>query len=196
MYLPYDDVSDWLQSPELTVVQAVFLSLGLDPAYAQDSVETNLLDRPRGYEPRRQAIVSAIQLGQIKGTLVRRRAHDGDLRPIDEFDVHRSTVDTASLCAWLKQAAERHDVRINRTPDYLDPNDPKYSPLFAAAVRARAVVDVKPEGMTAKKALARYLDKHETGLSKEARRMVVKVVNWQREGGAPRTRGGRKPVTR
>ena len=119
---------------------------------------------------------------------------DGDLRPIDEFDVHRSTVDTASLCAWLKQAADRHDVLINGKPDYLDPNDPKYSPLFAAAVLARAAVDVKPEGMTVKKALARYLDKQETGLSTEARRLVAKVVNWQREGGAPRTRGGRKPV--
>jgi hypothetical protein len=85
---------------------------------------------------------------------------------------------------------------MNRTSDYLDHKDPKYSPLFAAAVRARAEVDVKPDGMTVKQALAKYVKEHEKHLSAEAQRLVVKVVNWQREGGAPSTPSLRKPVTR
>jgi hypothetical protein len=157
-----------------------------------DTVETHLLDRPAGYEARRQAIIAAVRVGQLKGTLCRRSGEKTLPPPIDSIDAHESTVGTASLRAWLKRAA-RSDLPTNEMPEYLDPADPKYSPLFAAAVRARAAVDVKPEGMTVKQALTRYVAKHEANLSAESRRSVVKVVNWHRKGGAPSTPGGRKP---
>jgi hypothetical protein len=82
-------------------------------------------------------------------------------------------------------------------PDYLDPDNPRYAPKLAAAVRAwQAITDAG--GKHPKQALAKWLREHaaefgmadddgrpnETGIEEAA-----KVANWQPGGGAPKTPG-------
>ena len=84
------------------------------------------------------------------------------------------------------------------TADYLDPENSRYAPKLAAAVRAwQAVTD--PAGRHPKQALMKWLRENaaefgltddegkpnETGIEEAA-----KVANWQPGGGAPRTPGG------
>ncbi|MBK7252200.1 MAG: hypothetical protein IPI06_15410 [Gammaproteobacteria bacterium] len=83
-------------------------------------------------------------------------------------------------------------------PDYLDPNNERYAPKLAAAVRAwQSVTD--GGGKSPKQALMRWLNEHsaEFGLSDDDGRPneqgieeCAKVANWQRGGGAPKTPGG------
>ena len=68
----------WAECAELTIVQATFFSLGMDPTWMQEDVETiNVLERPAGYEARKQAIISGTRVGKIKGTLVVREQRLG-----------------------------------------------------------------------------------------------------------------------
>ena len=184
----------WAECAELTIVQATFFSLGMDPTWMQEDVETiNVLERPAGYEARKQAIISGVRVNKIKGTIVPRRIRSertGRLRTAEHtVDATLSCVETLSLLSWMGQL-----TRVSPAPNFLDPKDPKYSPLFAAAVRARDAVDETPKGMTPKQALIRYLRKNEPTLTEDARRAIVKVVNWKRSGGAPRTAGKEKPT--
>lgn len=86
---------------------------------------------------------------------------------------------------------------MSDAPDYLDPQNPRYAPKLAAAVRAwQSVTDAG--GKHPKQALAKWLREHaaeygltddegkpnETGIEEAA-----KVANWQPGGGAPKTPG-------
>lgn len=84
------------------------------------------------------------------------------------------------------------------TPDYLDPNHPRYAPKLAAAVQAwLAVTD--PGKKTPKTALKEWLQEHAgeyKGLTSDGEPLetpinqCAKVANWEPEGGAPKTPGG------
>ena len=80
-------------------------------------------------------------------------------------------------------------------PDYLDPNNPRYAPKLAAAVRAwQAVTD--PGKKSPNQALEKWIREHAADfrLTDESGNPVTqavedcsKVANWQLGGGAPKT---------
>jgi hypothetical protein len=82
-------------------------------------------------------------------------------------------------------------------PDYLDPDNPRYAPKLAAAVRAwEPVTDAGSK--TPKQALDKWLREHaaefaladEDGKPNEtAISEISKIANWQPGGGAPKTPG-------
>jgi len=98
--------------------------------------------------------------------------------------------------------AAQHDLINNQsaspnTPDYLNPDHPRYAPKLAVAIKAwQEVTD--PRGKTPLQALREYLESNaqELGLLKddgtfnrEGMEQIAKVANWQPTGGAPKTPG-------
>ena len=111
-----------------------------------------------------------------------------------------STVSRDDLIAWLKQAGIQSGFffpMATEAPDYLDPQNPRYAPKLAAAVRAwQAVTDLN--GKTPKQMLMKWLREHaaEFGMTDEEGKPnetaideAAKMANWQPGGGAPKTPG-------
>ncbi|MCB1901783.1 hypothetical protein [Cognatazoarcus halotolerans] len=173
------------------------------------------------------ALVNAINAGSLKAVIRRDARmqgwdenpnHGESLRPLSDEgggirngfepaviycespDWGKTTVAVPDLVAWLEASNVRTGFffpAANEAPDYLDPNNPRYAPKLAAAVRAwQAVTDTG--GKTPKQALAKWLREHaaefgmtddegkpnETGIEEAA-----KMANWQPGGGAPKTPG-------
>ena len=114
------------------------------------------------------------------------------------IDLWHSTVEVAALREWLKKRGISSGFFFpvsGDAPDYLDPNNSRYAPKLAAAVRAwEAVTD--PGKKSPKQALDKWLREHaaEFGLTDEDGNPVnqaieecSKVANWNTSGGAPKT---------
>jgi hypothetical protein len=83
--------------------------------------------------------------------------------------------------------------------DYLNPNDPCFSPKLSAAVKAWEAIRANPaltKGRSPKQALIKWLNEHATelGLADDDGRPITKaiediatVANWNTTGGAPKT---------
>lgn len=120
-----------------------------------------------------------------------------------EPDWNLTTVHIDALRAWLTNRGICTGFffpTATDTPDYLDPNHPRYAPKLAAVVRAwQATGDESAtKGKSAKQALSKWLRENaasfklsdeegkpnETGIEE-----CAKVANWQDKGGAPKTLG-------
>lgn len=195
----------WRLCDELSIVQAALLLVGHDPAGEVGGAVENWKrhERPDGYEAAKTAITNALRLGVIKGTItpIYQRDFQGiEFQVTDSVDVVASRLNVDSLRHWLQMRGINTGFffpMATDAPDYLDPNNPRYAPKLAAAVRAwQAVTD--PIGNHPKKALVKWLREHaaefgmtddegktnETGIEE-----VAKVANWQPNGGAPKTPG-------
>jgi len=85
----------------------------------------------------------------------------------------------------------------SKARDYLDPENPRYAPKLAAAIRAWEAVE-DPKGKHPAQAIREWLTSNakELGLlkddgkpSKSAIEDIAKIANWQPKGGAPKTPG-------
>lgn len=117
-------------------------------------------------------------------------------------DWNLTTVSRDDLVAWLASQGVRTgfffpNVKPSAEPDFLDPQNPRYSRKLAAAVRAWQEVN-DPGKKTPKQALEKWLREHaaEFGLTDDEGNPVnqaidecAKVANWQLAGGAPKTSG-------
>lgn len=136
----------WRLCDELTVQQAVLLIVGIDPASeAAECEHWKPQERPRGYDPVKQALSAALRKGAIAGTNALVEIHDINGCPIDAYpdttDVYASTVEAASLVQWLRSRGMNtgfffpQEDSSSKEPDYLNPNHPRYSKKLAAAVQ-------------------------------------------------------------
>ena len=173
----------WHLHDTLTLSQATFLMLGLDP-------EGNNLPSSN-YTTLLSALKQAIRHGQLPATLLpgepdHQHAVDFDsgLMPPDGYETDvpvlsslsvactpevcdatgwgRSTVTVAALRAWLVERNFKPAFFFPKSvgvPDYMDPNHPRYAPKLAAAVTAWIAV-VDPDGKSPKEALKTWLRKH------------------------------------
>ena len=98
---------------------------------------------PPGYEAAKTAISNALRRDAIKGKLIPKFDYDinGNIcGPIeDSIDLAESRVEVESLRLWLTKRGIRTGFYFPMTtdaPDYLDPQNPRYAPKLAAAVRA------------------------------------------------------------
>jgi hypothetical protein len=112
-----------------------------------------------------------------------------------------TTITRDDLVQWLSSRGIKDgfffpsDTATSDTPDYLDPNAPRYANKLAAAVHAwQAVTDSGK--ISPKKALEKWLREHAAmyGMTDEDGNPVnqaiedcSKVANWQPGGGAPKT---------
>lgn len=135
----------WRLCDELTVQQAVLLIVGIDPASeAAECEHWKPQERPRGYDPVKQALCAALRKEAVTGENIPIYECDingNPLRDIDgTTDVYASTVEVVSLVRWLQSrgistgfffpASTTSDI-----PEYLNPSHPRHSKKLAAAVQ-------------------------------------------------------------
>ncbi len=199
----------WRLCDELSVVQAALLIAGEDPSAAQEFIENWEPDeRPIGYEAAKAAISNALRREVITGKLIPIFEYDinGNINgPIDDsIDIKESRIDVDSLRAWLAGRGLSSGFffpATTETPDYLDPNNPRYAPKLAAAVHAWLATDegAITKGKSVKWAIDKWIREHaaEFGLAdtdgnpiNQAIEDCSKVANWNPGGGAPKTPGG------
>lgn len=146
--------------------------------YAKDLIEAGIQDRSEGV-PGSKALARGV---------IYRAEPDWNLTTIS-VDTLRKWLVSRGICTGFFFPAG------SEAPDYLDPNNPRYAPKLAAAVRAWQAV-TEPNGKHPKQALAKWLREHaaEFGLTDEEGKPnetgieeAAKVANWQPGGGAPKT---------
>jgi len=196
----------WRLCSELTVIQAAILLSGHDPSEIQDSIENWVpRERPTGYEGAKAAISRALIRKEIEGSHMLEADFDFNGHPNGVIEgtivLDKSTVDVDSLKNWLAQKGVSTGFFFHKeqeTPDYLDPNHPRYSPKLAAAVSAWFAIEDETSlnGRSAKQVLEKWLRENAAkfNLSNEDGKPnekgieeCAKVANWQYKGGAPKT---------
>lgn len=119
---------------------------------------------------------------------------------VDEIDPSSTMVSRDDLIVWLDSRNYRPSFFFpdaERTPDYLDPEHPRYSAKLAAAVKVWQVMEDENlrSGKSERGAMEAWLTSHylELGLLWENKinntgiKEVAKVANWNDGGGAPKT---------
>lgn len=200
----------WRLCDELSIDEAAHLLIGTDPneVEAQAAACREMLPNTQAryvmdLGAAIQAISVALRRGVINGKMVTDHVpfDDDDHIPVDAIlDIYKSRVEVESLRNWLTSRGITTGFFFpagTDAPDYLDPNNPRYAPKLAAAVRAwQSVADTG--GKTAKQALDKWLEgnaalfgltKDDGSLNRQGIEDVAKVANWQLSGGAPKTPG-------
>jgi hypothetical protein len=206
----------WRLCDELSVIQAACLVVGVDPS---SEIGSNCEgwathERPDGYEAAKAGITSAFQRGAIKGRLIQLFEYDMNGNPCgaieDSIDRAESRVEVESLRVWLKSRGFRTGFFFpdaTDAPDYLDPQNSRYAPKLAAAVRAWQAMEDKNlrRGKSAKAAMEQYLETNYRTLGLAQKRSsekhgykagdinktaiveAAKIANWEDDGGATKT---------
>lgn len=115
-----------------------------------------------------------------------------------EPDWEQTTIDTAELRRWLKSRGIStgffFDTDTSVSEDFMDASRDSFSPELALAVAAWRAVSAQPiRSRSPKSTIERWIDENpgewrgEGALSASAKQRVVTLVNWQKEGGAPKT---------
>jgi hypothetical protein len=201
--LRLSSIDYWRLCDELSVIQAALLVVGEDPSTSHTYVESWAIEtRPNGYEAAKTAITHALKKELIVGTLVPNYEQDINGNICGEIegtvDIRYSTVDVDSLRNWLRGRGFTRGFFFpteTDTPDYLNPNHPRYPTKLAAAINAwLAVTD--PKKTSPKKALEKWLRENAAKFSMtdddgnpiaQAIEDCSKIANWQLTGGAPKS---------
>lgn len=189
----------WHFCDELSVVEAVLLILGLDPADQGQSPEYSA-HPPTGYEAVSTAIKNNILSKKLSATL----SYDLDFHGQTKNENWNNTrIHVEDLKKWLSEKNFTNNFFFqennNSKADYLDPQNEFYAPKLSAAVNAWLEVTSDPElfkGKTPKQAIEKWLrqNANDYGLTKEdgnpnesAIAEICKITNWKPEGGVAKT---------
>jgi hypothetical protein len=176
------------------------------------TLNDGITTRPSGYEAAKHALCQALERNDIFGrfgSIVRIPTTDRKINKRSlPIDVEKSIVWFHSVKSWLSEQgittgfffSKASGKPKNHTPDYLDPNHPRYALKLAAAIKAWLAVgeNATTNGRSAKHALTKWLTENaaELGLvdsqgktNSSGIEEIAKVANWQLTGGAPRTSG-------
>jgi len=220
----------WRLSDPLTVQQAAALIAGFDPVSVRFNSlneawfegETGLMDSDGilWVQVAFLSLVNAINAGNLPATIRSKRVQEwdakyGGIKEVDEPtpDWRETKVTVSDLVAWMKAAnicTGFFFPELTDAPDYLDPNNPRYAPKLAAAVKVWQAMEDENllRGKGAISAMEQWLESRykELGLThgqgsekhgykagdinKTAIEEVAKVANWRTSGGAAKTPGG------
>ncbi len=186
------DIDYWKLCDSLSVHDAALLIIGEDPS---DFVGTEKWSYPKPYAAVEKALLAATNS---------RSVDSWDQQSSEYFDAATDTfVQVGSLTYWLhlNEVNCFFTVLPNKSPQYLDRDNPFYSPKLAAAVNAWLAVTTDSKyqnnGKTIKQNLENWLTSHAADydlvkddgeVNKDAiSNQVAKVANWGTKGGAPKT---------
>lgn len=190
----------WRLCDDLSIDEAAHLVIGVDPNEFKvkplDDLSTMPPETLARLEATTKSLISALRGESVQGVLI---AVDGSPAIlVDEIDTNKSRIKVESLRTWLSSRGIRTGFFFptgTADPDYLNPNNPRYAPKLAAAVRAwQSVTD--PGSRTPLQALTKWLRENAMrfGLTKDDGSHnnqgideVAKVANWKPGGGAPKT---------
>jgi hypothetical protein len=201
----------WRLCDELSVVQAAFLIIGVDPSEFVDVLSWQENEKPENFSATITALSHAILGGRLPATIrtavetgwdsTAEANYDYDT---GEPDWQKTTIFVEDLKVWLRGRGFKTGFFFPQaadTPDFLDPNHKNYAPKLSAAIRAWQAVNADPElikGKTVKRALLKWLRKNadQFGLTKDdgnpneqGIEEIAKISNWDTKGGAPKTPG-------
>lgn len=194
----------WLLSPQVSVVEAALLMLGIEPQGISQYVEGwGDEKKPESYLAARQAVVSAVQKEFVSGSInhpVFENMNGSIETDHLRYDYAESWVDLRELQIWLKERGYMSGFLY--LPDqnqegFRDPSHKRYSAKLAAAVEAWEKFDPNStQRGTVKQRLtiwlrlnaARFGLTNEEGLPTETViDDLAKVANWDTGGGAPKS---------
>jgi hypothetical protein len=201
----------WRLCDELSVVQAAFLIIDVDPSEFVDVMNWQEHERPENFSATLAALSYAILGGRLSATIrtavetrwdsIAEASYDDDT---DEPDWQKTTILVEDLKGWLKGRGFKTGFFFPQaadTPDFLDQGHKNHAPKLAAAIGAWQAVNADQElikGKTVKRALLKWLRKNadQFGLTKDdgnpneqGIEEIAKISNWDTKGGAPRTPG-------
>ena len=201
----------WRLCEELTVIHAVLLILGIDPAEYPYVMNWQEHERPANFSAAFAALSHAVLGGRLPATkrmVITSRwdttAEDMYEHETDEPDWSKTTITVEDLKIWLKSRGLKTGFFFPQgddTPDFLDSRHSNFSPKLAAAICAWQAVNSDKDlvkGTTVKQALLKWLRKNADrfGLTKDdgspneqGIEEIAKIANWDSKGGAPKTPG-------
>jgi len=193
----------WKLAETVSIVEAVFLILEIEPQGLSDSIEQRAdSHKPEGYLAARKALESSIRGDCLEGHLahvVYENPNGGYEEDYQNYDYHASQVDARDLARWL---AERgYSCSTFPPPDqhasgFRDRNHPRYAAKLAAVAEAwEAFDESSDEPGTPKQRLMKWLRLNAArfGLTgddgapmENVIEELAKVANWATGGGAPK----------
>jgi len=200
-----DEFDYWRLCDELSVFQAVLLTLGCDPThnFSHRWENTHSTDLPIGYTALKTAIQKSLENSKIEGNTVYSLHNEmqGDIKnPNDRFmNLDESYVKVESYIKFLEDKNFKSsmfffpDNTDNR--DYLDKKHPHYSPKLAMTIKAWEAIRDNPKLLnrkTPKQALEKQLREmaplygftDEKGMPQtQPIEDMAKVGNWNIKGG-------------
>jgi hypothetical protein len=193
-----ESIDLWRLSSSLTLVEAAYLILDLDPTPYIASIN----EQPGEYPAVFKALKNDIVAHRLAANLKHRTTPMDD--DGDGIDWNETRVTVSELKEWLQLGPFRPKFFFqagSETVDYLDRANPQFSPKLAAAVEAWQAIkesrSQKDSGKSVKTDIVNWLKLHagRLGLTADGRpnnqaiEEVAKVSNWDPKGGAPKTPG-------
>ena len=190
----------WRLHEELSILQAAYLVLNVDPA-----IERDLEQHPGGYAALEEAIARALKANVLEGRIeprLKRKTwlddHEPEIAEPGTVDERRSVVNVASLKKWLSDNGISPTFFFpggSPTLGFLDRGNRRYAPKLAAAFAAWQALEgvAVPAGKTTKGLIINWLTKNAKELQLVEKGQpnlytieeIAKVVNWDLRGGAP-----------
>lgn len=207
MFYNYDVSPFWRFAPQLSVIEATLLILGIEPQGASDRVEDQA-NRPEGYEAVKASLLAALRSKELHGQTAcyKNEWFCGDTMTSHEYedvtvcDPHKTFISVDDLKRWLTSKGHNEGYFFAKQADaalYLDPTNERYAPKLAAAVRVWMAFDPEQDFPgTPKQRMQKWLRLHATefGLTSEdgspAERSIeeiARIANWATSGGAPKS---------
>ncbi|WP_394693073.1 hypothetical protein [Hyphobacterium sp.] len=193
---------NWRYSVTVSVAEATLLMLEIEPQEFSHGVEGSASSQyPPDYLATRNVLVTAIENGQLDGTL---RYEDmsgvyGAPEDHDIIDYHASNIDMAALRTWLSERGFSNSLSArsnSQGPQYMDRKHRRRSVKLIAAVEAWEAFDEQPNASgSVKQRITNWLWEHAVRLelinkhgepSDTMIRDVAKLTNWKPGGGAPK----------
>jgi hypothetical protein len=194
----------WRLAEELSISQIALLILGCDPEEHRDTSRPS----PKGYSALLSSLSAAVRRESVEAVAVyyqRQVASYGNNSDNSEDDptnmnVHDTMIDIESLIVWLKSRGHTSGFFFGgegSVEPYLDPDNGRYPPKLAAAVKAWIASGDTLTSQTPKQQISKWLRENavDFGLTGDDGKLVesaiediASVANWSPKGGAPKTK--------
>jgi hypothetical protein len=194
----------WRLAEELSISQIAWLMLGCDP----EEHSRNNKSAPKGYSALLSSLCAAVRRESVEAVPVyyqRQVASYGNNSDVSEDDptnmnVQDTVIDIESLIRWLKSRGHTSGFFFGgegSVEPYLDPDNGRYPPKLAAAVKAWIAVGDASTSQTPKQQIAKWLRENAVDFDltdddgnpiETAIEDIAKVANWSPKGGAPKTK--------
>lgn len=188
-----DSVDIWRLCEDLSIFQAVMLSLGYDPsAISSHNIQSIPYEKyPQDYDALKRLILSAIDKGMVEGKII----YESDFNGNEYLCLDESQVNILSLIAYykkIKYSDKYFNLSSINNKLYADKSSAFYSAKLHAAMDVWEAISQDSElrkNKSPKQAIIQWLNDNRENydLSNTAINEIAKIVNWQSEGGAPKT---------
>lgn len=195
-------LSYWRLAEELSVREIALLILGHDPEKFEGAGRQST--GQRGYKALVNSLCAAVRRESVISRPVYLRSYnnnpDGTEADPPILDIDDTKIEIESLITWLKSRGHTTGFffeGVGSVEPYLDPENERYPPKLAAAVKAWLAVGETPTARPPKQQIIKWLSENAVhfGLTDDegkpidsAIESIATIANWAPKGGAPKTK--------